>query len=164
MKTLAPALVSMFIAAGCVSVERHDLHHGAMHGDADEAKVAFDFTEGNPKAMLVKLQTVELTRKQLVDAGKTPRIVLTFRGDASYFTQNDLSMVKEADRADAAKVQDKIRAMRGAGLVESMEQCNIPLPSRKLDPANVMPQVKVVPNGWIALVEYQHKGYAYIAP
>ncbi len=164
MKALAPALAAMFLAAGCAAVETHDAHHAAMHGDPGEARVVFDFTEGNPKAMLVKLQTVELTRKQLVEAGKTPRIVLTFRGEASYFTQDGVAAVKEADRADALKVQHKIREMRDSGEVQSMEQCNIPLPSRKLDPASVMPQVKVVPNGWIALIQYQQQGYAYIAP
>jgi intracellular sulfur oxidation DsrE/DsrF family protein len=164
MKALAPAVVSMFLAAGCAAVETHEAHHAAMHGNPNEARVVFDVTEGNPKAMLVKLQTVELTRKQLIAAGKTPRIVLTFRGEASYFTQDGVAAVKEADRAEALAVQRKIREMRDAGEVESMEQCNIPLPSRKLSPANVMPQVKVVPNGWIALLEYQQKGYAYIAP
>ncbi len=164
MKALVPAVVSMFLAAGCVAVGTHEAHHAAMHGDPNEAKVAFDFTEGNPKAMLAKLQTVELTRKQLIAAGKTPRIVITFRGEASYFTQDGVAAVKEADRADALKVQAKIRELRDAGLVESMEQCNIPLQPHKLDPARVMPQVKVVPNGWIALVQYQQQGYAYIAP
>ena len=162
---LVPAVAMLFIAAGCVSVaSNHDPYHAAHHASPSEARVAFDFTEGNPKAMLVKLQTVELTRKQLIDEGKTPHIVITFRGEASYFTQNDLAMVKETDRADAAKVQDKIREMRSAGEVESLEQCNIPLAPRKLNAANVMPEVKVVPNGWIALVGYQQRGYAYIAP
>jgi len=163
MKALAPAVAALFLAAGCVSVDSHT-HHAAHHGEPNEARIAFDFTEANPKAMLVKLQTVELTRKQLIEQGKTPRIVLTFRGDASYFTQSDLAMVKEADRADAARVQDKLREMRAANTVESLEQCNVPLAPRKLNAATVMPEVKVVPNGWIALVGYQQRGYAYIAP
>jgi intracellular sulfur oxidation DsrE/DsrF family protein len=164
MKALAPAVAALLVS-GCVSVaSNHDAYHAAHHAAPNEARVAFDFTEGNPKAMLVKLQTVELTRKQLLDQGKVPRIVLTFRGEASYFTQSDLAVVKEADRAEAAKVQDKIREMRNNGEVESMEQCNLPLAPRKLNAATVMPEVKVVPNGWIALVEYQQRGYAYIAP
>jgi hypothetical protein len=35
---------------------------------------------------------------------------------------------------------------------------------RKLNPAHLMQEVKLVPNGWISLVEHQQRGYAYIAP
>jgi intracellular sulfur oxidation DsrE/DsrF family protein len=48
--------------------------------------------------------------------------------------------------------------------VESFEQCNIPLASRKLNPKDLMSEVKLVPNGWIALANYQQQGYAYIVP
>jgi intracellular sulfur oxidation DsrE/DsrF family protein len=135
-----------------------------MHPNPNEAKMAFDFTEGNPKAMLAKLQNVDVTRKQYIERGITPRIVMTFRGEASYFTQSGVAAVKEADREDAAKVQAKMRELRQASGVESLEQCNLPLASRKLNPGNLMPEVTLVPNGWIALVDYQRKGYAYIAP
>jgi intracellular sulfur oxidation DsrE/DsrF family protein len=48
--------------------------------------------------------------------------------------------------------------------IEGLEQCNLPLADRKLKPAEVMQEVKLVPNGWIALGAYQQQGYAYIAP
>ena len=160
MKSLAPILAAIALS-GCVAVSEH---HAAMHGGPDQARMAFDFTEGNPKVMLAKLQNVDVTRKQYLERGITPKIVMTFRGEASYFTQSGLSMVKEADREDAAKVQAKIRELRAANGVESLEQCNLPLASRKLNPDNLMSEVKLVPNGWIALVGYQQQGYAYIAP
>ena len=120
---------------------------GTQAGSSKEMKVAFD-----------------ITRKQLIESGVTPRMVLAFRGDASYYTQTNLSMVKEADRADALKIAAQLRELRKANGVEALEQCNVPLASRKLKPADVMQEVKLVPNGWISLVAYQQKGYAYIAP
>jgi intracellular sulfur oxidation DsrE/DsrF family protein len=54
--------------------------------------------------------------------------------------------------------------MKKAQGVEGLEQCNLPLADRKLNPANLLPEVKLVPNGWIALGAYQQQGYAYIAP
>ena len=95
---------------------------------------------------------------------RTPHIVVTFRGDASYYTQTDVAKVKPEDRAEYAKVVDAIKQLHKQQGVESMEQCSLPLPSRKIDRADIMPEVKVVPNGWIALVAYQQKGYAYISP
>jgi intracellular sulfur oxidation DsrE/DsrF family protein len=129
-----------------------------------DVKMAFDFTDGNPQVLAAKLGNVDTTRKQLIEAGFSPHIVLTFRGDASYFTQTDLSLVKEADRAEALRVHAKIKELRAAQGVDSLEQCTLPLAGRKLKKETVMSEVKVVPNGWIALAQYQQRGYGYIAP
>lgn len=172
MKPFA-TLFATLLLSGCVSVTasdspRQQAEHAAYHseqaGGPNEMRVAFDVTDGNPKALLVKLATIDLTRKQLIERGITPKIVLGFRGDASYFTQTDMSLVKEADREDAARIQAKIRELRAANGVDAVEQCNIPLASRKINPANLMQEVKLVPNGWISMVEYQQKGYSYIVP
>ena len=103
-----------------------------------EMKVAFDITDANPQALITKLTVIDLTRKQLIESGVTPRMVLAFRGDASYYTQTNLTMVKEADRADALKIASQLRELRKASGVEALEQCNVPLASRKLKPADVM--------------------------
>jgi len=137
--------------------------YDALQG-VQSLKMAFDVTDGNPKVLVAKLSNIDTTRKQLIDAGVTPHIVVTFRGDASYYTQSDVSKLKPEDRSEHAKVADAIRALRKQPGVESMEQCSLPLPSRKIDKADLMPEVRLVPNGWIALVAYQQKGYAYIAP
>jgi intracellular sulfur oxidation DsrE/DsrF family protein len=133
-------------------------------GDANEMKLAFDFTDTNPVVLLKKLDNVDVTRKQLIERGVTPKIVMTFRGNASYFTQTNLAAVAEKDRADALKVAAKLRELKKAPGVQGLEQCNLPLADRKLNPANLMQEVKLVPNGWIALGAYQQQGYAYIAP
>jgi intracellular sulfur oxidation DsrE/DsrF family protein len=129
-----------------------------------EVKMAFDITDGNPKVLLAKLTVIDLTRRQLIDAGVTPRMVLAFRGDASFFTQVDLEKVKPEEREDAKKVAAKIRELRALGGIEAMEQCSVPLPARKLRGADVMPEVRLVQNGWISLVAYQARGYGYIVP
>ena len=131
---------------------------------AKETKMAFDITNGNPQVVVLTLKTIELTRKQLADAGLAPRIVVTFRGEASYFTQDSLAVVKETDRAEALQVKAMIRDMKKAETVQSFEQCNVPLASRKLKGTDLMTEVKLVPNGWIALANYQQQGYAYIVP
>ena len=129
-----------------------------------EMKMAFDVVDGNPAVLLLKLNTIDLTRKQLIAAGVTPKMVIAFRGEASYYTQLDLGKVKENDRADALQIRAKIKELSRAPGVETLEQCNVPLESRKIKPADVMQEVRVVGNGWISLVSYQAKGYGYIAP
>lgn len=158
MRTLILAATLAALAlAGCATAGPE------MAGNPKEMKLAFDFTDASPVALLNKLNNVDITRQQLIDSGITPKIVMTFRGNASYFTQTNLSMVKEGERADALKVAAKLQEMKRAPGVQSLEQCNLPLADRKLRPADIMQEVKLVPNGWIALGTYQHQGYAYIA-
>jgi intracellular sulfur oxidation DsrE/DsrF family protein len=152
------ALIAASALAGCAAPGT------GSAGDPKEMKIAFDFTDGNPVALLNKLNNVDVTRRQLIASGVTPRIVMTFRGNASYFTQTNLAAVRAADRAGALKVAAKLREMKAAPGVQGLEQCNLPLADRKLKPADLMQEVKLVPNGWIALGAYQQQGYAYIAP
>ena len=152
---LLPTLAALAFA-GCAVI--------SPEPSSREMKIAFDVTDGNPQVLLKKLDTIDVTRKQLIAKGITPKMVISFRGNASYYTQTNLSMVKEADRADALAIAAKLRELRKANGVESLEQCNLPLAERKLNPADVMQEVKVVPNGWISLVGYQEKGYSYIVP
>lgn len=156
-RTLAVTLAA-FAIAGCATSGTE------MAGGSKEMKIAFDFTDASPVVLLNKLNNVDVTRKQLIDSGITPKIVMTFRGNASFFTQTNLAAVKEADRADALKVAAKLREMKRAPGVQGLEQCNLPLADRKLNPADLLQEVKLVPNGWIALGAYQQQGYAYIAP
>jgi intracellular sulfur oxidation DsrE/DsrF family protein len=157
MKRLLIATVAGVALAGCAAISPEP-------EAAKEMKMAFDITDGNPQVLLTKLTVIDVTRKQLVDSGVTPRMVLAFRGDASYYTQTDLAKVKEDDRADALRIAAKLRELRKANGVEAIEQCNVPLASRKLKPTDLMPEVKLVPNGWVSLVAYQQKGYGYIVP
>ena len=158
------ALVAVSLAAavaGCGTM--HEAHHGQGSG-AREMRMAFDFTDAAPLPLYKKLEVVELTRKQLVEQGYKPMIVVAFRGNASFYTQDSIAAIKEADRADALKVRAYIRELAKAPGVVALEQCNVPLAERKLNPKTLMTEVKLVPNGWISLAEYQQKGYAYIAP
>jgi intracellular sulfur oxidation DsrE/DsrF family protein len=152
------AVIAVLALAGCAT------NGPQTAAGSKEMKLAFDFTDANPVVLLNKLNNVDVTRKQLIDSGITPRIVMTFRGNASFFTQTNLAAVKETERADALKVAAKLREMKKAPGVEGLEQCNLPLADRKLKTADLMQEVKLVPNGWIALGGYQQQGYAYIAP
>ena len=156
-RTFAATIAALTIA-GCATTGTE------LAGSPKEMKLAFDFTDASPVVLLNKLNNVDVTRQQLIDSGITPKIVMTFRGNASFFTQTNLSAVKEAERADALKVAAKLREMKKSPGVQGLEQCNLPLADRKLKPADLMQEVKLVPNGWIALGAYQQQGYAYIAP
>jgi hypothetical protein len=50
-------------------------------------------------------------------------------------------MVKAAERADALEVAAKLREMKRAPGVPSLEKCNLPLADRKLKAADLMQEV-----------------------
>lgn len=129
-----------------------------------EAKVAFDITAGDPGRMLNILNTIDETREGFIKHGVAPHFVLAFRGPASLLTQTDLTRLKPEDRDTAAKVAAKLKQLRSATGIEQLAQCSIAMRGQKVDKAHVSPDVTIVENGWITLVGYQAKGYAYIAP
>jgi intracellular sulfur oxidation DsrE/DsrF family protein len=129
-----------------------------------DARIAFDITAGEPGRLLNILNTIDETREGLARQGVTPHFVLAFRGPATLFTQTDVSRLKPEDRETATKITAKLKQLRGAAGIERLDQCSIALRTQKVDKAQVNPDVTVVENGWITLVGYQAKGYAYIAP
>ena len=144
------------LAAGCAELPRESAGR--------EVKIAFDITEGNPVVLASKLETIELTRKQVIAAGMTPRFILAFRGGAAQFTQDGIAHVKEDQRADALQVRRRLGEMSSGAGVESMEQCGVTLARFKLSDKTLLKPIKSVPNGWITLANYQERGYSYIAP
>jgi intracellular sulfur oxidation DsrE/DsrF family protein len=129
-----------------------------------EAKIAFDIKEGNGKLLLTRLDTIEETRQSLIQQGVTPHFILAFRGPATKLVQTDLDKIKPEDREMAAKVAARIKEMSKAPGVDGFEQCAVAARQQETKIERVLPEVRVVGNGFISLMAYQAKGYAYIAP
>ena len=64
----------------------------------------------------------------------------------------------------AAKVAARIKEMSKAPGLEGFEQCAIASRAQQTKTELVLPEVRVVGNGFISLMAYQARGYAYIAP
>jgi intracellular sulfur oxidation DsrE/DsrF family protein len=129
-----------------------------------EAKIAFDIHEGNPKLLLARLDVIDETRQSLIQQGVKPHFILTFRGPATKLVQTDKEKIKPEDREGAAKVAARIKEMSKAPGLEGFEQCAVASRTQETKTELVLPEIRVVGNGFISLMAYQAKGYAYIAP
>jgi len=144
--------------------------HAESPQDADalsglnEVKVAFDMQTGNSAALLKQLEVIEETRESLIKQGVKPSFVIAFRGPATKLVQTDPSEVQADDRANARIIAGKIRALKKSEGVASIEQCAVAIRLAGTKQENLLPEIKVVGNGWISLMAYQAKGYGYIAP
>ena len=130
----------------------------------NEVKVAFDMQTGNSAALLKQLEVIEETRDSLIKQGVKPSFVITFRGPATKLVQTDPSQIAAEDRANASTIAGKIRALKVAEGISNIEQCAVAVRLAGTKQENVLPEIKVVGNGWISLMAYQAKGYGYIAP
>jgi intracellular sulfur oxidation DsrE/DsrF family protein len=156
----------------CLAALMFSLLHGSANAADDKAvltglkevKVAFDIKEGNPKFLLSRLDIIDETRQSLIQQGVTPHFILAFRGPATRLLQTDPAMIKPEDRELAAKVAAKVEQMSSATGVDGFEQCAVAVREQGTKVEKVLPQVRVVGNGFISLMGYQSKGYAYIAP
>lgn len=137
--------------------------HVALNG-LSEAKVAFDIKDGEGKALLARLDIIDETRLSLIQQGVAPHFILSFRGPATRLVQTDQDKIKPEDRELAAKVAAKIKELSTARGVDGFEQCSLAVRQQGTSAEKVLPQIRVVGNGFISLMAYQAKGYAYISP
>jgi hypothetical protein len=159
---LAAAVAALGIAAAPVYAEVPK-DQAALFGLKD-VKVAFDLQNGDGKILLKQLEVIDETRQSLIEQGVKPEFVLTFRGPATVLVQTDQSEIKPENRDYARKIAEKIHALRAVDGIASIEQCAVAVRLSGTKPENVVPDVKVVGNGWISLMAYQAKGYGYIQP
>lgn len=127
-----------------------------------EGKIIFDITDGDGQALLVRLESIEETRTDLLKQGITPRFVLSFRGPATLLLQTDMEKVKPENRPFTAQISKLLAQMSKQPGVESLEQCAVAIRHAGTKAENVVPPVKVVTNSFVTIMAWQTKGYAYI--
>ena len=127
-------------------------------------KVAFDLKEGDAKGLLSRLKIIDETRESLIRQGVAPHFILAFRGPATRLVQTDAADIKAEDRPLAAEIAQKIEQMSHAPGVDGFEQCAVAVREQGTKVDKVLPQIRVVGNGFISLMAYQAKGYGYITP
>ncbi|MDX2495033.1 MAG: DsrE family protein [Desulfuromusa sp.] len=125
-----------------------------------EAKAVFDINQGDPAILKTRLQLIERTYNQLKTANTSPKFVLTFRGQASYFLTTGKKYVAEKDHEIKLEIKTLVERLKLLGL--PLEQCAIAAGMAKISTDDFLPQIKVVANGYTSLIGYQNKGYAFI--
>jgi hypothetical protein len=149
----------LFCATGSEAADDHASLIGLK-----EVKVAFDIKDGDGRLLLNRLDIIDETRQSLIQQGVKPHFILAFRGPATKLVQTDPDKIKPEDRAMAAKIAVRIKDLSGAPGVDGFEQCAVAAREQGTSTELVLPEIHVVGNGFISLMAYQAKGYAYIAP
>jgi intracellular sulfur oxidation DsrE/DsrF family protein len=136
----------------------------AALADLKDVKVGFDLKEGGGKLLLNRLEIIDETRQSLIQQGVKPHFIIAFRGPATKLVQTNPALIKLQDREMATKIAQKIKEMSASSGIEGFEQCAVAAREQGTNVEMVLPEIRVVGNGFISLMAYQAKGYAYIAP
>jgi len=123
-------------------------------------KVVVDVNVGEPKLLLRRIQLIDETYTQLLDAGAKPVFVVAFRGPATRFVTRGEGHVAKEHLAVKKEVQGWVGQFAENGF--SLEQCAIAARGQKVPPGDILPEINVVQNGYVSLVAYQNKGFALL--
>jgi intracellular sulfur oxidation DsrE/DsrF family protein len=123
-------------------------------------KVVCDVNVGDPKLLLRRMELIDETYTQLIDAGIQPTFVVAFRGPATKYVTRGTGHVPAGDYTIKKAIQEWIAQFHENGF--SLEQCAIAARGQKVSYGDVLPQITVVQNGYISLVAYQNRGYALL--
>ncbi len=123
-------------------------------------KVVCDVNVGDPKLLLRRMELIDETYTQLVDAGIQPTFIVAFRGPATKYVTRGTRYVTPEHHAIKKEIQGWIDQFQENGF--SLEQCAIAARAQKVLYEDVLPQITVVQNSYISIVAYQNKGYALL--
>jgi len=125
-----------------------------------KVKFVVDVTVGDPELLLLRMDLLDTTYSQLLDAGVTPTIVVAFRGKASRFITKNTKYLPPEQQKYRLEMKTVLELFHELGF--TIEQCGIAAASQKIDPKDFFPQVKMVQNTYISLIGYQNQGYAVL--
>lgn len=123
-------------------------------------KVVVDVNVGEPKLLLRRIELIDETYTQLLDAGVQPVFVVAFRGPATRYVTRGEAHVAQEHLAVKKKIQGWVGQFAENGF--SLQQCAIAARGQKVPPGDILPEITVVQNGYISLVAYQNKGFALL--
>jgi len=137
-----------------------ELRNDAALAGLSETKVVFDINQGDPERLLLRLKFIDKTYQQLISFGTPAKFVLAFRGKASRYVTAGEDYLPSSELAQKRQVEEWINRFSKAGM--ALEQCALAAELQRIELDEFLPQVSVVANGYISMIGYQNKGYAFV--
>lgn len=163
MKSLLSKIIMALSIVGLFAVQsladtKFD-NKGSLKG-LQQAHVYFDVNLKDDKLLVLRMELLDRTVKELEEAGLEVTGVIGFRGGASrYITKVD-HYVLERQISNKRKIQDWVKRFSDKGIV--IEQCLIAAQILDIPTNDFLPEVTIVGNGYISLVGYQAQGYSVV--
>ena len=124
------------------------------------AKAVFDVRIGQPVSAAGHLKLILQTYKDLRQAGKKPKFVVLFSGPSVRLISGNTDGFNPPEVRVLHQIAHTVSEMSKDGI--KLEICLVAVKAFHVDPSSVLPQIKKVPNGWIALIGYEAQGYSLV--
>lgn len=148
-RPLLPILFLLLLCSSLLHAAPPLNDHDALAG-LKTVKVIFDVRVPDSDKLVFNLELFAETRAGLIKQGVTPEMVVAFRGPGVKLLTHD---------AIDEEARDLIRDLKKEGV--RFEVCAVAV--RTFKAGKLIPEVKLVANGFNSLIGYQNKGYALIA-
>ena len=125
-----------------------------------KAQVYFDVSVKESKLLLLRMELLDRTIKELEKDGLEVSGVVGFRGPASRYITKDEHYVLEESVADKKKIQEWVKTFAANGII--VEQCAIAAEILNIPADDFIPEIKIVGNGYVSLIGYQAQGYSVV--
>jgi intracellular sulfur oxidation DsrE/DsrF family protein len=135
-------------------------HANALNG-VKEAKAVFLVDLDNPRKTALYLGVIQGTHERLVRQHVKPDMVIVFIGPTVRFLTTRPEPDLEMEHGESLKsIADSVRALHQMGV--RLEVCALSTQGFHVVNDTVLPEVKIVEDGFVSLIGWQTQGYKLV--
>lgn len=123
-------------------------------------KTLFDVSVSTPEKLEWYLRVIRRTYDDLLRQGRTPEVIIAFRGPSVRLITSENWSFGEEDQQLLAKAAVLLADLAKLGV--RLEACSVATGLFKVDPGTILPTITLVGNTFVSLTGYQNRGYALI--
>jgi intracellular sulfur oxidation DsrE/DsrF family protein len=142
----------------CYAVDK--LPIGSSLDGLEFIKIVVDFNVSSPDMILLRLGLLEKTLNDIENNNKKYDVVVAIRGGAVDFMTKTPKYIKSEYVEAHKKVRKMILLLQSKGV--NFELCAIAAGLRGVEVIDILEEIKVVRNGYLSIIGYQNRGYAYL--
>lgn len=121
----------------------------------------FDVSVSTPEKFEWYLRVIHRTYDDLVRQGRTPEMIIAFRGPAVRLITSENWAFSEEDQELLHKASVLLAELGKMGV--RLEACSVATELFKIDVGTFLPGITLVGNTFVSLTGYQNRGYALIS-
>lgn len=125
-------------------------------------KAVFDVTQDNPKGANIVFWAVKNAYEstEVKALGVSPEIAVVFRGPAVKLLSTNREPFNADQWAEVEKFQETLRQMKKDRV--KLEVCQYAVEVMGVDKTTIIPEIDLVPNGFVSMIGYQMQDYAVV--
>ena len=123
-------------------------------------KAYFDIKADSAAKIVQRPKWINAIYEQMRQKGEKPAFIIAFRSQASFYVVRGDEDIDEDEIPLKRKIENRLKHFVQLGI--PVEQCGLSAELYDINPSDFLPDVTTVTNGYISMIKYQNRGYAYV--